>query len=167
MTPTRPLDNRIRQYFQAAVLEFHPESPGSPVKLRLLGDTVRDIKYPYSGWQQYLAFAPEAPLAAGDQLELGLESRRGPRGSTVADAAEFLQLSLLRVETDKGCGSAFFVTADGYAVTNWHVVQDANVIFVSSPRGYEAEAQIVAGDAGRDIALLKVPDEGHVPVTWG
>ena len=85
----------------------------------------------------------------------------------MADAAEFLQLSLLRVETDKGCGSAFFVTADGYAVTNWHVVQDANVIFVSSPRGYEAEAQIVAGDAGRDIALLKVPDEGHVPVTWG
>ena len=106
-------------------------------------------------------------MAAGDQLELGLENRRGPRGPTVADAAEFLQLSLLRVETDKGCGSAFFVTADGYAVTNWHVVQDANVIFVSSPRGYEAEAQIVAGDAGRDIALLKVPDEGHVPVTWG
>ena len=165
--PTRPLDNRIRQYFQAAVLEFHPESPGSPVKLRLLGDTVRDIKYPYSGWQQYLAFAPEAPLAAGDQLELGLESRRGPRGPTVADAAEFLQLSLLRVETDEGCGSAFFVTADGYAVTNWHVVQDANVIFVSSPRGYEAEAQIVAGDAERDIALLKIEGDGHVPVIWG
>ncbi|MCY3783272.1 MAG: trypsin-like peptidase domain-containing protein [Chloroflexi bacterium] len=165
--PTRPPDDRIRQYFQAAVLEYHPESPGSPVKLRLLGDVVRDSRYPYGAWRQYLAFAPEAPLAAGDALELGLESRRGPRGPTVADAAEFLQLSLLRVQTDKGCGSAFFVTADGYAVTNWHVVQDAVGIVVSSPGGYIAEAEIVAGDADRDIALLKVPDEGHVPVIWG
>lgn len=165
--PTRPRDDRIRQYFQAAVLEYHPESPGSPVKLRLLGDTVRDSRYPYGAWRQYLAFAPEAPLAAGDPLELGLESRRGPRGPTVADAAEFLQLSLLRVQTDKGCGSAFFVTADGYAVTNWHVVQDAEGIVVSSPGGYIAAAEIVAGDAARDIALLKVPDEGHVPVIWG
>ncbi len=165
--PTRPRDDRIRQYFQAAVLEYHPESPGSPVKLRLLGDTVRDSRYPYGAWRQYLAFAPETPLAAGDRLELGLESRRGPRGPTVADAAEFLQLSLLRVQTDKGCGSAFFVTADGYAVTNWHVVQDAEAIVVSSPGGYIAEAEIVAGDADRDIALLKVPDEGHVPVIWG
>ena len=165
--PTRPVDDRIRQYFQAAVLEYHPESPGAPVKLRLLGDTVRDSRYPYGSWRQYLAFAPAVPLAAGDRLELGLESRRGPRGPTVADAAEFLQLSLLRVQTDQGCGSAFFVTADGYAVSNWHVVQDARVIVVSSPTGYVARAKIVAGDADRDIALLKVADEGHVPVVWG
>jgi len=165
--PTRPVDDRIRQYFQAAVLEYHPESPGSPVKLRLLGDTVRDGTYPHGSWRQYLAFAPESPLAPGDRLELGLESRRGPRGPTVADAAEFLQLSLLRVQTDQGCGSAFFVTADGYAVSNWHVVRDARVIVVSSPTGYVAEAEIVAGDADRDMALLKVEDEGHVPVTWG
>ncbi len=165
--PTRPVDDRIRQYFQAAVLEYHPESPASPVLLRLLGDTVRDSRYPYDSWRQYLAFAPEAPLAPGDRLELGLESRRGPRGPTVADAAEFLQLSLLRVQTDQGCGSAFFLTADGYAVSNWHVVQDARVIVVSSPTGYISRAEIVAGDADRDIALLKVPDEGHVPVIWG
>ena len=165
--PNRPVDDRIRQYFQAAVLEYHPESPGSPVKLRLLGDTVRNSRYPYAGWRQYLAFAPEAPLAPGDSLELGLESRRGPRGPTVADAAEFLQLSLLRVQTDQGCGSAFVVTADGYVVSNWHVVQGARAIVVSSPTGYVAEAEIVAGDADRDIALLKIPGEGHVPVIWG
>ena len=164
---TRPRDDRIRQYFQAAVLEYHPESPGSPVKLRLLGDTVRDSRYPYGAWRQYLAFAPEPPLAPGDPLDIGFESRRGPRGPTVADAAEFLQLSLLRVQTDKGCGSAFFVTADGYAVTNWHVVQDAEGVVVSSPGGYIAEAEIVAGDAARDIALLRVPGNGHVPVIWG
>ena len=35
----------IRQYFQAAVLEYHPGTP-QPVKLRLLGDDVRNILYP-------------------------------------------------------------------------------------------------------------------------
>ena len=41
-TPSRPPDDRIRQYFQAAVLDYHPETPASPVKLSLLGDTLRD-----------------------------------------------------------------------------------------------------------------------------
>ena len=44
--PARPVDSRIRQYFQAAVLELHPESQVAPVKLRLLGDTLRNRKYP-------------------------------------------------------------------------------------------------------------------------
>lgn len=32
----------IRQYFQAAIFEFHPNDPADPVKLALLGDTLRD-----------------------------------------------------------------------------------------------------------------------------
>ena len=32
----------IRQYFQAAIFEFHPNDPSDPVKLALLGDTLRD-----------------------------------------------------------------------------------------------------------------------------
>ena len=40
--PDRLPDSRIRQYFQAAVLDYHPETPASPVKLSLLGDTLRD-----------------------------------------------------------------------------------------------------------------------------
>ena len=71
-SPDRLPDSRIRQYFQAAVLEYHPETPGSPVKLSLLGDTLRDSRYPRRAWKQYLAFGPEAPLAVGDQLVLGL-----------------------------------------------------------------------------------------------
>ena len=46
--PARPVDSRIRQYFQAAVLDLHPESAVAPVKLRLLGDTLRNRKYPHN-----------------------------------------------------------------------------------------------------------------------
>ncbi len=166
-TPGRPPDSRIRQYFQAAVLEYHPESPESPVKLSLLGDTLRDSRYPSRTWQQFLAFGPEAPLAVGDLLELGLESRRGPLGSTAEDVARFLEFSLLRVTTDLACGSGFFVTPSGYAVTTWNLVSDAGLITVESTRGFTAPAQLVAGDAVRNVALLKVPGQSHIPVAWG
>ncbi len=164
-TPGRPVDGRIRQYFQSAVLEYHPESPGSPVKLSLLGDTLRDHRYPRRAWQQYLAFGPEAPLAVGDHLELR-SARRGPAGATAEELAQFLELSLLRVQTDRACGSGFFVREDGYAVTTWNLVNDATTIWVESPRGYSLPAHLVAGDQKADIALLKVSGDDHIPVSW-
>lgn len=166
-TPGRPVDSRIRQYFQAAVLEHHPESPESPVKLSLLGDTLRDARYPDNFWQQYLAFGPETPLAVSDQLDPGLENRRGPIGTSPNDVARFLELSALRIATDKACGSGFFVTESGYAVMPWHLAIDAAHISVSSPRGYSAPADLVAGDVARDLALIKVRGDGHVPIVWG
>ena len=164
-TPGRPVDGRIRQYFQSAVLEYHPESPGAPVKLSLLGDTLRDHRYPGRAWRHYLAFGPEAPLAVGDQLNLG-PARRGPQGASVEAVAEFLELSLLRVETDRACGSGFFVTDDGYALTTWTLASDAQSITVESPRGYSAPARLVAGDVAFDLALIKIDGDGHFPVVW-
>ena len=45
----------IRQYFQAAVLEFHPNDPADPVKLSLLGDTLRDRLVPDHSRQRAFA----------------------------------------------------------------------------------------------------------------
>ncbi len=59
----------IRQYFQAAVLEFHPDAAeGQQVKLALLGDVVRDVMYPGDAWQSVAAFQAAVPLAAGQDL---------------------------------------------------------------------------------------------------
>ncbi len=54
----------IRQYFQAAVLEYHPGTP-QPVKLRLVGDDVRSIVYPDSSHRASPGFAPADPLKPG------------------------------------------------------------------------------------------------------
>ena len=97
---------------------------------------------------------------------MSLERRRGPHGPFVDDLAKYLELSLLRVETGAGCGSGFFVTASGYAVTTWNLVANDRTISVLSPRGYEAAAQLVAGDAERNVALLKVAGDNHIPVEW-
>ena len=55
----------IRQYFQAAVMEYHPQDSQAPVKLRLLGDDLRNQRYPADAWQAFSAFRAVAPLTTG------------------------------------------------------------------------------------------------------
>ena len=54
----------IRQYFQAAVMEFHPDTL-APVMLRLLGDDLRDRRYPNESYKRYASFASAPPLQVG------------------------------------------------------------------------------------------------------
>jgi S1-C subfamily serine protease len=52
-------------------------------------------------------------------------------------------------------GSGFFVTEDGYLLTNFHVVQDASTIMVKTTAAILL-AKVVESDALNDVALLKV-----------
>ena len=52
----------VRQYFQAAVFEHHP---GEGVRLRLLGDDLRNRLYPNDAWRQIAAFNAAAALTDG------------------------------------------------------------------------------------------------------
>jgi S1-C subfamily serine protease len=53
-------------------------------------------------------------------------------------------------------GSGFFVTPDGYALTNHHVVQSGRQIELSLPDGERHEARLVGEDPGTDLALVRV-----------
>ena len=168
--PARPVDSRIRQYFQAAVLELHPESQVAPVKLRLLGDTLRNRKYPNKKWERYAAFTSKPALTVGDDARLDLleAGGTGAADGNVTDTVKHLQPSLLRIETDRGCGSGFFVTANGWAVTAWHVVEGVRSITVTTAAGHQISAYVAAGDVGLDLALLGVPGVSQeTPITWG
>lgn len=55
-----------------------------------------------------------------------------------------------------GQGSGFIVSADGYILTNNHVVQNADSVYVRTQDNREFTAQIVGTDPGTDIAVLKV-----------
>ena len=70
------------------------------------------------------------------------------------------------MQTDRACGSGFFVTYDGYALTTWTLASDAQTITVESPRGYSAPARLVAGDVAFDLALIKIEGDEHIPVVW-
>ena len=53
-------------------------------------------------------------------------------------------------------GTGFFISGDGYCVTNNHVVENAIEIMVISLEGKEFKAEIIGTDAESDLALIKV-----------
>ncbi len=60
---------------------------------------------------------------------------------------------------EKSQGSGFFVSSDGYIMTNAHVVSGATKLTVSFDGGKELDATLVGADAPTDVAIIKV--EGH------
>jgi serine protease Do len=73
-----------------------------------------------------------------DQMPPGFENRR-PRGAAV--------------------GSGFLISADGYAVTNNHVVQGADEVTVKIQGGVELKAEVIGTDPKTDVALIKVKSD--------
>ena len=65
-------------------------------------------------------------------------------------------------------GSGFIISADGYVMTNNHVVNGADEIFVKFSDGRELEAKLVGNDPDVDIAILKIQSkETFKPVEFG
>lgn len=64
-------------------------------------------------------------------------------------------------------GSGFIIAADGYVLTNNHVVADADEIIVRLPDRSELEATLVGADPRTDVALLKIEATGLPRVRLG
>ena len=58
---------------------------------------------------------------------------------------------------DGALGSAVVVSEDGYLLTNNHVIEGADEIYVSLADGRRAIADVVGADAETDLAVLRVP----------
>jgi len=97
-----------------------------------------------SGDEDASPFQPGSPMerffrrfGGPDGLPPGM--RGGPRGRAVT-----------------GQGSGFFISADGYAVTNNHVVDGADKVEVTTDDGKTFTAKVIGTDARTDLALIKV-----------
>lgn len=64
-------------------------------------------------------------------------------------------------------GSGFVMSADGYILTNFHVIESANSIKVTLYDGKSYDAVLVGYDESNDIAVLKIDASGLVPVVLG
>jgi serine protease Do len=63
-------------------------------------------------------------------------------------------------EVITGQGSGFFITGDGYAVTNNHVVENADNVQVTTDDGKTFTAKVIGTDSRTDLALIKVDGDG-------
>ena len=70
-------------------------------------------------------------------------------------------------EAARGSGSGFIVTADGYAVTNSHVVNGRRHLLAETDEGDRVDAEVIGDDPATDIALLKLAarDLPHVAIS--
>ena len=65
-------------------------------------------------------------------------------------------------------GSGFIISADGYVVTNHHVINRATAVHVILDNGRQLDARIVGRDSRADLAVLKVVPKTPLPfVKWG
>ncbi len=62
-----------------------------------------------------------------------------------------------------GQGSGFFISADGYAVTNYHVVDKAQSVEITTDDGKIYGAKVIGTDPRTDIALIKVDGRSDFP----
>ncbi len=63
----------------------------------------------------------------------------------------------------RALGSGFFISADGFAVTNHHVIDGATEIQLVMSDGTELDAELIGADPETDLAVVKVKDVGTYP----
>jgi serine protease Do len=70
-------------------------------------------------------------------------------------------------EQPKGVGSGFILSADGFVMTNAHVVDGADQVVVTLPDKREFKARIVGSDKRTDVAVVKIEATGLPAVKIG
>ncbi len=103
-----------------------------------------------------------------------------PEGSSVHDLVVAVRPSIVAIHTTvdqtdffgqsvrgEAAGSGFVWSADGYVVTNNHVVDGAVEIMVTFGDGSSEPAELIAGDPRSDLAVLRVDRDDLVPLSIG
>ena len=83
-----------------------------------------------------------------------------PRGRNKPDAEA-------EEEVPRGVGSGFIISADGYVMTNAHVVDGADEVYVTLTDKREFKAKIIGADKRTDVALVKIDGSNLPRLTMG
>ena len=70
-------------------------------------------------------------------------------------------------QDQRGEGSGFLVSTDGYIITNNHVVADADQVSITLSDGRTFKAKVVGADATTDVAVVKIDAKGLPTLTVG
>ena len=113
----------------------------------------------------------ESDLARIDAQKAKVDGRReklkddlvGAGGAARTDVIARSEKATVVVITDRGSGSGFIVEAEGAVVTNYHVIAASEKVSIQMQKRDSREkitiegVEIVAADADRDLALLRIP----------
>ena len=126
--------------------------------------------------------APETPAQTGDKDPEGLNIIRSPESVENRPAEDENALSLQEIykkvypsvasiscvhQSGTSTGTGIVMSTDGYVITNYHVIENAQQIYVLLGDADEYTASLVGGDETSDIAVLKVEATNLVPAEFG
>ena len=75
--------------------------------------------------------------------------------------------AVISLRTEDGSGSGFFITKDGLAVTNHHVIANAQSVIARLRNGREYPVRVIRSDEAADVALIEVAcHEDCLTVDW-
>ena len=107
------------------------------------------------------------------------DSTQGKLG-TYASVAANVSKSVVEIRTEtvstssifsqyitEGAGSGVIITADGYIITNNHVIDGASTVTVSTNDGTKYTAEVIGYDNDSDIAVIKIDATGLTPAVVG
>ncbi len=106
-------------------------------------------------------FETGGPSAAAqsNQAALALKSS-APAKVDVPTASVSLQSAVVTIESGLGSGSGFFISDDGYLLTNEHVVGGAKFVKIKTLTGKSMIGEVMRIDSIRDVALIKTEGAG-------
>jgi serine protease Do len=93
----------------------------------------------------------------------GAQQKRSFRGFGIPNAAPDAHGEPRYERTGKAQGSGFFISADGYAVTNEHVIERGRDIEITTDDGNIYTAKLIGADPKTDLAVLKVDGRNDFP----
>ena len=138
----------------APIVPIRSPAPDAAVKLLTdLSDAYAEIAERAKPSVVYISASHNLTAAERRQVD----PRRFPPGTR--------QFQRPRVE--RGSGSGFLVSADGYILTNNHVVEGADKVKVRLLDRREFEARVVGTDPNTDLAVIKIDATGLIPMPFG
>lgn len=91
--------------------------------------------------------------------------------SAISDVSEAVNPATVLIEavtsSGESYGTGFFLTENGYLVTNYHVIKDASEVFATLYSGERLSAELVGYYKPDDLAVLKLDGYGFSTVTIG
>ena len=74
----------------------------------------------------------------------------------LSEGTSALQAAVVTIKIDGTYGSGFFISRDGYLLTNHHVVEDNKFVTIKLTTGRQMPGEVLRSHKARDVALVKV-----------
>jgi len=121
-----------------------------------------------------ISYQTESDLNISSKENDTEESDLDPYSNTVISAVEKVSPAVVQIMAYKngntkeaGGGSGFFISSEGFIVTNSHVVSEASKIEVRTPDGDVFLAELKGNDPSTDVAVIKVYGKNFPSVKFG